>query len=114
MSSLSVENYKKSLKYLGKRGALLGINILAPGYKAISAFSIFTTLDLITSTMVAIYCVHEFMGDLEKLTFLQVTFGFAFQVSECGLRLLLCLPLLLSCVFISSLPGCFKALHILD
>lgn len=81
MSSNSVEIYLKAIEFLGKRGGLLGMNIIQPEYKLINFKSLLVILDTITYTLVTIYCMFEFAGDLERMVFCLVTYGFGIQVS---------------------------------
>lgn len=80
MAIKSVEIYYEALDFLMKRAKLLGLNILDQHYKQVNILSMFVLLDAITYTLVTIYCVFEFSGDLEKLVFCLVTYGFAIQV----------------------------------
>jgi len=76
----SIETYILALAYLGKRGALLGMNILSTGFQRINFMSLIVILDAVTYSMITIYCVVEFIHDLEKVVFCLVTYGFGIQV----------------------------------
>jgi hypothetical protein len=83
MTIKSVEIYSQALDYLGKRGKLVGMDFLSKDYKMLNFAAVITSLDAITYTMVTIYCLFEFFGDLEKFVFCLVTYGFAVQVRFC-------------------------------
>lgn len=82
MAIRSLEIYSETLKYLEKRGALLGLNLLASNFKKINLMSTLVVFNALTYTLVTIICLFEFSQDLERLVFCLVTYGFAVQVLE--------------------------------
>lgn len=80
MAIKSVEIYEEALSYLNKRGKLIGLAIMEKNYEMINFITMVVLLDAITYTMVTIYCLIEFAGNLEKLVFCLVTYGFGIQV----------------------------------
>jgi len=76
----SIETYLQTLAYLGKRGALIGMDVLSPGFQRFNILILLVFFDIVTYSMITIYCVIEFIHDLEKVVFCLVTYGFAIQV----------------------------------
>jgi len=76
----SIETYQQTLAYIRKRGALIGMDIFSPAFQPFNNFLLFVLFDVVTFSMVTVYCVFEFIHDLEKLVFCLVTYGFAIQV----------------------------------
>lgn len=82
MALESVNIYNEALIYIRKRGALIGLDSCAADYKPLNFLLVLCVFDAITYTMVTIYCGFEFFGDLEKIVFCLVTYGFGIQVSS--------------------------------
>jgi hypothetical protein len=82
MAINSVATYEKSLSFLSNFGLLIGMDIFSKDYKIINWRSVGVVLNIVTYSMVTIYCIVEFRNDLEKLVFCLVTYGFAIQVRK--------------------------------
>lgn len=82
MAVRSVEIYSEALQFLRKRGALLGLDFFCSKYKFWNPLVVGIVLDVITYTLITVYCIIEFFGDLEKLVFCMVTYGFGIQVRK--------------------------------
>ena len=80
MALKSVEIYANAVEYIMKTARLIGLGIFDVNYKVINIMSLLLVFDMITYTMVTIYCCWNFSGDLEKSIFNLVTYGFAIQV----------------------------------
>jgi hypothetical protein len=82
MARSSVEIYSEVLESIMKIGRLVGLNILDRSYNLINVLALVTVVDIITYSMVTVYSCFVFYGDLEKLIFCLVTYGFAIQVRD--------------------------------
>jgi hypothetical protein len=82
MAINSVATHEKSLNFLSIFGTLIGIGIFSKDYKVVNWRSVGVVLNIVTYSMVTIYCAVEFRNDLEKLVFCLVTYGFAIQVRK--------------------------------
>lgn len=79
MAIQSVETLAEAFEFIRKRGKLLGVDLFDESYKPLNFITFIVILDIITYAMVTVYCVFEFIEDLEKLVFCLVTFGFGVQ-----------------------------------
>jgi hypothetical protein len=80
MARSSVEIYSEVMGSLMKIGRLVGFNILDESYNLINFLALVIVVDIITYSIVTVYSCFVFFGDLEKLVFCLVTYGFAIQV----------------------------------
>jgi hypothetical protein len=78
----SVATHEKSLNFLSIFGFLIGMDVFSKDYKILNWRSVGVVFDIVTYSMVTIYCIVEFRNDLEKLVFCLVTYGFAIQVRK--------------------------------
>jgi len=76
----SIETYLQTLAYVCRRGSLIGLDIFSPEFQRFNALILFVFFDIVAYSMITVYCVVEFIHDLEKVVFCLVTYGFAIQV----------------------------------
>jgi hypothetical protein len=80
MPQSSVAIYSEALELAMKVGRFVGLNVLDEDYRPVNVMSMVIVLDLITFTMVTVYCCFEYYGNLEKIVFCIVNYGFVIQV----------------------------------
>lgn len=85
MAMKSVEIYSKALEFLGKMGKFVGLDLFDKNYKTVNLIAMTVAIDAIIYSLITAYCLRIFAGDLEKLVFCLVTYGFGVQVNFCQL-----------------------------
>lgn len=82
MSKQSVENFLQTVKYLGKVGKIVGVNILDEDFLLFNPKVIFYFFDFIFNSFVIIYDFVKHFDNLERLVLCVVAYGFGFQVKS--------------------------------
>lgn len=80
MSAKSVKDYCESVEDIMKIARFVGLNLLDKDYKRFNKMSLALVADILGFLIVSAYCIHEFIGNLEKLVFCSLFLGFSIQV----------------------------------